>query len=183
MREISQAAGQGNKSVVAYHFGSRSDLVLAVARHHAPDVEQRRVAMMAALGGRGTLAAWLTCTVKPITDHLAALGSPSWYARFLAGAISDPKLREVVFEDALSSPAMRALFAEVNARLPALPAAVFEARGVMSQHLIVNTCADYERALQARTRTPFRSWQALCDATMDALLGLWLAPVSGPTRC
>lgn len=176
-REIGKAAGQSNKSAVAYHFGTRSDLVLAIARHHGPDVEQRREAMMAALPKSGTLADWLTCIVKPITDHLASLGKPTWYARFLACATTDPTLREVVFTDALNAASMRTMLEEVNARLPAMPPDVFEARGFMSQHLIVNACADFERALQAGKGTPFTSWQGVCDLVVDALLGLWMAPV------
>lgn len=178
-REIGKAAGQSNKSVVAYHFGSRADLVLAIARHHAPDIEQRREAMMAALSKGGTLGDWLACSVKPITDHLESLGSPTWYARWLACCTTDPALRAVVFEEALTSASMRLMLDEMNQRLPALPADVLEARGFMSQHLIVNACADYERALHARAHTPYGSWQGLCAVTVDALLGLWRAPVRG----
>lgn len=176
-REIGKAAGQSNKSVVAYHFGTRDELVLAIARTHAPDIERRREAMMAAMPATSELADWLACIVKPITDHLASLGRPTWYARFLVCALADPRLRELVFDDAITSPSMRTMLHEVNRRLPALPPDVFEARGLMSQHLIVNTCADYERALQARTRAPWASWQAVCDTTVDALLGMWCAEV------
>jgi AcrR family transcriptional regulator len=176
-REIGKAAGQSNKSVVAYHFGTRTDLVLAVLRHHAPDLEQRREVLMAALSNGGSLGDWLTCIVRPITGHLEALGRPSWYARFLACTTTDPALRSVVFQEALSSAPMRLMLEEVTRRLPALPPDVLEARGFMSQHLIVNTCADYERALHARAPTPFKSWQHVCAMTVDALLGLWEAPV------
>jgi AcrR family transcriptional regulator len=181
-REIGKAAGQSNKSAVGYHFGTKSDLVLAIARHHGPDVERRREVMMAALPAKASLADWLTCIVKPITDHLASLGRPTWYARFLACSTTDPALREVVFTDALSAASMRTMLAEVNRRLPALPPAVFEARGFMSQHLIVNACADHERALQAGRHTPFASWQGVCEVTVDALVGLWRAPVRRPGR-
>ncbi|MDP1827464.1 MAG: TetR family transcriptional regulator [Archangium sp.] len=176
-REIGKAAGQSNKSVVAYHFGSKADLVLAITRHHAPDIEQRRAAMVATLSNGGSLGDWLTCIVKPITGHLESLGRPTWYARFLAGATTDPALRSVVFQEALTSAPMRLMLDEVNKRLPALPPDVLEARGFMSQHLIVNACADYERALHARAPTPYSSWPGLCAVTVDALLGLWRAPV------
>ena len=111
---------------------------------------------------------------------MASLGPPTRYARFLACSTTDPALREVVFQDALSEASMRTMLDEVNQRLPALPPRVFEARGFMSQHLIVNACADHERALQAGRRTPFASWQGVCDTTVDALVGLWRAPVRRP---
>jgi AcrR family transcriptional regulator len=177
-REIGKAAGQSNKSVVAYHFGTKDNLVLAIARHHAPDIERRREAMMAVLPSSSSLIDWLGCIVKPITDHLASLGKPTWYARFLACCMTDPALRDVVFADAITSPSMRTMLDEVNRRLPALPPPIFEARGFMSQHLIVNACADYERALHRGAHSPFSSWTALGATTIDALVGLWGAPVS-----
>lgn len=133
--------------------------------------------MLAALTEASTLGDWLTCIVKPITDHLVSLGAPSWYARFLAGCMASPSLRKVIFEDAITSPSMINMLLEVNRRLPDLPGDVFEARGFMTQHLIAHTRADHERALQAKTGTPYASWQLMCAAIIDALLGLWSAPV------
>lgn len=179
MREVAKAAGQANKSAVAYHFGTRDDLVLAIARHHDPDIEQRRVAMVAALPqSRGSFDAWLACLVKPITDHLAGLGKPTCYARFLACCMADPRLRNLIFTDAVTSPSMRSLIDQVNARLLTLPADVLEARGSMCQHVIVHTCADYERALEGELHSPHESWQGVCDAIVDVLVGLWSAPVT-----
>lgn len=173
-RTIGAAAKQANKSVVAYHFGSRDELVLAIARHHDADVDARRKQMMVELGERGALADWLRCIVIPITDHLASLTAPT-YARFLVGCMADIRLRQLVFEDAAAQTSTQRLFAQVNARLPSLPPEVFEARGFMTQHLIVNICADYERSLQSKTRSPYRTWQDVCGAIVDALVGLWRA--------
>ncbi len=177
IRQIGEAAGQGNKSAIAYHFGTKTDLVLAIAHRHAPDIEGRRARMLEAVAGSEDLAAWLSCLVKPITDHLASLGSPTYYARFIAHCVSDPSLRQVVSDDAIASETMRAAVEEIVARLPVLPHEVFEARGDMTQYVIVHTCADRERALQESTHTPHASWEATCDAMVDALLGLWRAPV------
>ncbi len=176
-RDIGLAAGQSNKSAVSYHFGTRHDLALAICRYHDLDIVHRREARLQSLSGRGSLLDWLGGIVRPITAHLDALGSPSWYARFLAACVGDPMLREVVFADAIAQQSMKTLFAEVNQRLPDLPPAVFEARGAMTQQLIVSTCAAHERALQTRSATPFSSWHDLAEVTLDALVGLWRAPV------
>jgi AcrR family transcriptional regulator len=181
-RDIGKAAGQSNTSAVAYHFGSRAELVLAIVRHHDLDIVQRREAMMQAVSKQGSLIDWLECTVRPITAHLASQGTPSWYARFLAGCISDPSLREVLVADSITQTSMQTLLTEVNQRLPALPASVFEARGAMTQHLIVSTCANHERALQLGAPTPYSSWEDLCHVTIDALVGLWRAPVRAHSR-
>src|SRR5688572_15960034 len=91
-RQIGEAAGQANNSVVAYHFGTRSELVLAIARRHSPDIERRREEALAQLGRSPGLREWLVCVVRPMTEHLDSLGVPGWYARFLAQAVTDPAL-------------------------------------------------------------------------------------------
>ena len=37
-RQVSEAAGQGNNTAVGYHFGTKADLVRAIARKHAAPV-------------------------------------------------------------------------------------------------------------------------------------------------
>lgn len=41
-RQISEAAGQGNNAAVSYHFGTKVDLVRAIARRHAEGIEVGR---------------------------------------------------------------------------------------------------------------------------------------------
>ena len=45
---------------------------------------------------------WVACLVRPLTDHLADLGNPTWYARFAAQAMTDPAYHSIVVKDALS---------------------------------------------------------------------------------
>jgi AcrR family transcriptional regulator len=176
-RQIGEAAGQANNSVVGYHFGTKADLVLAVVRRHAPDIEQRRAAMLEGLARPRDLGGWLECVVKPITDHLDSLGTPSWYARFLAQTATDPALRRVVFDETIASPSMHATIEGVIRLLPVLPPKIHEERGDMTRHIIVHTCAERERALQASTPTPHETWDDAAFGMVDALLGLWRAPV------
>jgi hypothetical protein len=42
------------------------------------------------LGDSTDLRDWIACLVWPVTAHLAALGTPSWFARFLAQVMADP---------------------------------------------------------------------------------------------
>jgi hypothetical protein len=133
--------------------------------------------MLEKLGASSELRDWLTCVVKPITDHLDSLGVPSWYARFLAQAVTDPALREVVYQDSLASPSMRRTILGLNRLLPVLPREVVAERGDMTRHLIVHTCAERERSLQNREPTPRASWDEAAFGMVDALHGLWRAPV------
>lgn len=175
-RQVSEAGGQANNSAVAYHFGSKADLVLAVVRRHAPDIEQRRAEMLVAIRGSSDLRDWLGCLVQPTTEHLASLGSPSWYARFIAQATTDPAFCRLVIDEAVASAPMQEIVAGLTRLLPVLPVEVQEERNEMSRHLIVHTCAERERALQEGTPTPRATWEAAAVGLVDALVGLWRAP-------
>ena len=106
-RQIGEAAGQGNNSVVGYHFGGRSELVLAILRRHAVAVEQLRADLLARVGPGSALHDWVGCLVRPLPAHLAELGEQSWHARFLAQASNEPTLRAVIRADAKASPSLR----------------------------------------------------------------------------
>src|SRR5882762_8335795 len=102
-RQISLAAGQGNNAAVNYHFGTKAELVRAVSRRHAEQIEVDRVRMMDAIGDSTELRDWVACAVRPVTEHLEDLGTPSWYARFIAQVTSDPALRADMLEVYLTS--------------------------------------------------------------------------------
>lgn len=180
-RQIAEAAGQANNFAVGYHFGSKADLVLAIVRRHVPAIEQRRAGMLTVIEGSHALRDWLACLVLPNTEHLAALGNPSWYARFIAQATTDPALRQLVIDETVASGAMRAVTERLMRLLPVLPADVVAERGDMSRQLIVHTCAERERALHEGAATPRASWDAAAVGLIDALVGLWQAPVT-PTN-
>jgi AcrR family transcriptional regulator len=180
-RQVSEAAGQANNFAVGYHFGTKADLVLAIVRRHAPAIEQRRVEMLAAIKGSSDLRDWIGCLVRPLTEHLASLGSPSWYARFIAQATTDPAFRQIVVDETVASTSMQETIEGVTRLVPVLPEEVRAERGDMSRQLIVHTCAERERALQAGTATPRATWGAAAVGLVDALVGLWRAPFT-PTN-
>ena len=91
----------------------------------------------------------MACLVRPLTDHLAALGNPTWYARFAAQAMTDPAYHNIVVKDALSSPSLVQVIDGINRCLPDLPVDVRFERNIMARNLLMHTCADLERALAA----------------------------------
>jgi AcrR family transcriptional regulator len=182
-RQIGEAAGQGNNSVVSYHFGTKADLALAIVRSHAPDIEKRRLERLARLAVPVDLGAWLRIVVEPITEHLDALGPPTWYARFVAQASSNPVLGPLLYDETLAAPSMRAPFESVQQLLRGLPNEVFEERTNMTRYIVVNTCAERERALDLGIATPRATWADAASGIVDALVGLWEAPVGRtPTK-
>ncbi|WP_241831679.1 TetR/AcrR family transcriptional regulator [Parafrankia soli] len=177
-RQVSEAAGQSNNAVVSYHFGTKADLVRAIARRHADQMEQVRVTLVAEAAGSTDLRDWVACLVRPSTEHLAALGSPTWYARFRAQVVSDPALRRITVEESLKSASLRLLLVGLNQCLPDLSADIRAVRWVMARHLITQMCVERERALAEGTPTLEPSWDALAASLIDAIVGLWQAPVT-----
>jgi AcrR family transcriptional regulator len=179
-RQVSEAAGQGNNTAVGYHFGTKTDLVRAIVRKHAEHVEQLRVRMLAEMGDSSDVRDWVACLVRPATEHLDALGNPpTWFARFGAQLMTDPTLREIMVEESMTSPALLRILDGLNRCLPELPYQVRAERFDMARQLIVHTMAERERALAEGTDTPRPSWHDAATGLVDAIVGMWLAPVTG----
>jgi AcrR family transcriptional regulator len=176
-RQISEAAGQRNNAAACYHFGSRVDLLRAIEGRHREPIERLRAQMVADVGDSTELRHWVSTLVCPLTDHLAALGIPSWYARFAAQAMADPAYRHVVTKDALMSPMLARTVDGINRCLPDLPKRVRSERIVMASNLLMHTCAEHEGALAEHGPRSRSSWPVAGEGLIDAIVGLWWAPV------
>lgn len=177
-RQISEAAGQGNSAAVGYHFGTKADLVRAIARNHAEEMERLRVCMVADVVGSTDVRDWVGCLVRPFTRHLEAQAGSTWYARFRAQVMADPALYRITVEESLPSPSLRLLVDGVNRCLADLPATVRQERWAMARHLIVHMCVERERALAEGAATLQPTWDDLATSLIDAIAGLWQAPVT-----
>ena len=177
-RQISDAAGQGNTAAVGYHFGTKTDLVRAIIRKHSARIDLLRARMVAEAEGSSDVRAWIGCLVRPNMEHLATLGSPTWFARFSAQVMTDPALRDIMAEEALGSPSLVQTIDGLNRCLPALPAEVRAERGDMARQLMVHMSAERERALADGTPTPRATWHDTATGLTDAITGLWLAPIT-----
>ncbi|WP_442876049.1 TetR/AcrR family transcriptional regulator [Amycolatopsis sp. NBC_01480] len=180
-RQISEAAGQGNNAAVGYHFGTKADLVRAIAHKHSGPIERRRARMADALDGSAPVRDWLACLVRPVTDHLDALPAPTWFARFGAQVMTDPALRVIMVEESLGAPAMHRVLRGLKGCLPELPPQVWAERAGMTRQLMVHMWAERERALAEGAPTVRGSWPDAGTGLINALAGLWLAP-STPAR-
>ncbi|MEU8972122.1 TetR family transcriptional regulator [Streptomyces monashensis] len=181
-RQISEAAGQGNNAAVGYHFGSKAGLIRTMLGRSAEPVEQIRERLLVEIAGSDDVRDWVGCLVRPVTEYLASLGTPSWYARFAAQVMTDPVLRAVVSEAAVDRPPLRRALHELGRCLPELPRLARHERGDMARLLIVHTCAERERALAERAGALHPSWQHLATSLTDAITGLLLAPVTPRPR-
>jgi len=181
-RQVSEAAGQGNNTAVGYHFGTKADLVRAIARRHSAPIEEIRQRMLAEIEASTDVRDWISCLIHPVAEHLAATGSPTWFARFGAQIMTEPSLRPIMIEESLSSPSLVRIVEGVRRCLPDLPDEVRAERSDMARQLLVHMVAERERALAEGTPTPRSTWGAAADGIVDALVGLWLAPVTAHQR-
>lgn len=177
-RQISEAAGQGNNTAVGYHFGARADLVRAIARKHSARVEELRRHALADVGADAGLREWVRCLVHPATEYLATAGPPTWFARFTAQVMTVPSLRAVVAAETLASPSLARTVDGLVRCLPELPPDVQAERSDMTRQLLIHTMAERERALAEGGVTSRSSWREAATGLTDALVGLWLAPVT-----
>jgi len=181
-RQVGEAAGQGNNTAVGYHFGAKADLVRAIVRKHSAQTERIRERLLARHGTSTDLRDWVACLVRPLPEHLAALGAPTWYARFAVQVMTDPVLSDIVVDDALTTPALVRTVDGLNRCLPALPPAVRLERGAMARILLMHTCAEHERALADGSPTARATWQETASGLTDAIVGLLLTPVTPVPR-
>jgi AcrR family transcriptional regulator len=177
-RQVSEAAGQSNNFAVGYHFGSKDDLLVAIVRRHSESIERRRTDLLAEITGSPDLRDWVSCLVRPMSEHLASLASPTWYARFIAQVMTHPSFRELVVNETLSTRSMQQTIEGMFRLVPRLPEEVRQERSNMSRLMIVHMCAERERALHEGTAMPRSTWESTAAGLVDALVGLWLAPVS-----
>ncbi|MET7453021.1 TetR family transcriptional regulator [Streptomyces sp. NPDC005574] len=178
-RQVSEAAGQGNNAAVGYHFGTKADLVRAIVRKHVVRIEEIRARLLADVGDCDELRDWVNCVVRPLPEHLGALGSPTWYARFCAQVMTDPALRQIMVEESLAAPTLRQAIEGMHRCLPEVPAEIRAERGELARHLIVHMAAERERALAQGVPTPRATWDEAATGLVDAIVGLWRAPVTG----
>ncbi|NEA32515.1 TetR family transcriptional regulator [Streptomyces sp. SID13031] len=178
-RQISEAAGQGNNAAVGYHFGTKTDLVRAIVRRHTEQIERLRARMLAGLPAEPELRDWLNCLIRPQTEHLAETGPPTWFARFGAQVMTDPGLRRIMVEESLSSPSLQQSIDGLKLSLPALPPEVRRERSDMARLLMVHLLAEYERGVAEGTPVLRATWDDTATGLIDALAGLWTAPVTG----
>jgi AcrR family transcriptional regulator len=182
-RQISEAAGQGNNAAVGYHFGAKSDLIRAIVQRHDGEIERGRRLMADELGAQEAgVRGWVECLVRPLTDHLAAVGRPSWYARFSLQMHTDPALREIVTDEILAAPSLGRVVRGLQAALSELPEQVRRERFAMVRSLIMHTCADRERALAGSQQPPKPAWEQTATLLIDAITGLLQAPVSAEVK-
>ncbi|GAB89919.1 putative TetR family transcriptional regulator [Gordonia rhizosphera NBRC 16068] len=174
-RQISEAAGQGNNYAVGYHFGTKTELVRAILHHHSVRLDEIRARITAEVGEEADIRDWLRCLIQPQVEYLGTLRRPSHFARFCVQVASEPTMANLLYEEAFASEAISRILDGFYGALPGLPAGAVEVRDLITRNSIIVTLADLERALNGEEAP---DWRALCEAMIDAMVGMWSAPAS-----
>lgn len=173
-RQIVEAAGQANNSALSYHVGTRDDLIRAIVASHNGPIARRAEQMVEANQGSTEPRAHVACLVLPYTEHLAELGTPSWFARLNAQLSADPGYGRGALWDPPTTELFRATIGSLKAYASELPPAVAAIRRETIRLAVVHTCAEQERAA-AETGTP-ADWALVGNALTDIVTALLLAP-------
>jgi AcrR family transcriptional regulator len=179
-RQIVVAARQGNNAAVAYHFGTKADVARAIEDKHGDHIEALRARMIAGIGPSPVLRDWVACLVQPLTEHLGALGKPSWYARFAAQVMADPTHQRIIVKNGFESPTLGHIVRELGRALPLLPVEVLAERRIMMRAMLMHTCAEFERAVAEGKPYPWPDWPAAARSLIDGIVALLQGPVSTP---
>ena len=168
LREVQLRAGHRNNSAAAYHFGSRHGLLCALADRRLGPIDAVRRARLDELDatGRGDdLRSLVEVLVLPQAGAIGAGAGTRW-ARFLAQAIADPLLSELVLQRDTAG-----TYREVLGRLQASlgrtlphPLPTLRVNHVVS--LTIHRLADWEGGRSIATRA------ALAQDLVDVSVGL-----------
>ena len=177
LRHIGVAAGNGNHSVVQYHFGSKNQLVRAIVEYRLSHLdEQRRI--LTALRRPGDLRSAVECYVLPILEQGEQEGNH--YLSFVAMLQQHPDSRmcEGISKDLQVS--TRAFRHHIERQLSDIPEPLRSHRIRAGIALSVLVSADRERTQAAGLNVlPFA---AQVTDLFDSLVRFLGAPVSAATR-
>lgn len=175
LREIQEAAGQANTSVIRYHFGSRDGLIRALITHRQSRLGALRQQMLAQMRAQGKEAdpravVWLI--VRPMADSIQA---GEMFAPFLARLAEDPRAKSDLWPDHVDDDWTQDKLEQlVEAALQDIPPRVRRGRTFQLYISVINVLAESARS--------GRLGEAQLHNYVDGWVGLLTAPVSYETR-
>ena len=177
LRQIGAAAGNGNHSVVQYHFGSRDQLVRAIFEYRLTHLDDRRRMLMARRPPEDLRSA-VECYVLPILEQGEQEGSH--YLSFVAmlQQSADQAMFEATPEHLQAS--TQAFRGQISDLLTEIPEPLRSHRISEAIAFSVHASARRERAQAAGLSVlPFALH---VTDLLDALVGFLAAPVSAASR-
>lgn len=174
VREIQEAAGQSNASVVAYHFGSKTGLVHALIGWRNAGLDGRRTAQLeemydAQLDGDPRTVVWLL--VRPLVDSIR---DGEMYVPFLARLAENPRANTEYWPPDLADWSQESMQEMVGAALVDMPERLRRGRTVQLYNSVLNLLGEQARAGHHISETQLHNY-------VDGWVGLLTASVSEAT--
>lgn len=180
MKEIGAAIGSRNKVVVAYHFGTKDDLIDAIYAERLPRIEARRAHLLAELrkhGREDDLAGLLDALWRPLAEITNGANVHS-YALFLGEMLRDSfeRTRAIIHS---VSPATRHLVDRINPQLPRQDQPLRDLRWQLASRLILDAIRflDEGAAVDADEAT----FNAIFEDGVAMAMAALTAPVRHPS--
>lgn len=176
LKEIQQAAGQSNTSVIRYHFGSREGLIRALIAYRQASLGADRQEMLTTMREQGKEAdpravVWLL--VRPLANSIAA---GQMFAPFLARLMEDPRARNDYWPDHVDDEWTQEKLEElVDAALQDLPERIRRGRTFQLYVSLINVLAAAARSGHGLSEAQLHNY-------VDTWVGMLTAPVSYETR-
>jgi AcrR family transcriptional regulator len=176
LREIQEAAGQSNTSVIRYHFGSREGLIRALIAFRLDTLGSERQEVLARMRAEGKEAdpravVWLL--VRPLANSIKA---GEMFVPFLARLIEDPRARLDYWPDHVDDDWTQERVEELIATaLQDLPDRVRRGRTFQLYISLLNVLAESARSGQGTSEAQLHNY-------VDGWVGMLTAPVSYETR-
>jgi AcrR family transcriptional regulator len=176
LKEIQQAAGQSNSSVIRYHFGSRDGLIRALVSYRQASLGTDRREMLAAMRDQGKEAdpravVWLL--VRPLANSIAA---GEMFVPFLARLSEDPRARSDYWPEHVDDEWTQERLEElVDAALQDLPERIRRGRTFQLYISLINVLAASARSGHGLSEAQLHNY-------VDTWVGMLTAPVSYETR-
>lgn len=184
IREIVTAAGQKNESALQYHFKNLAGLVEAIQRQRALETQARRTAMLDELLGRPAPPSLRDLCSLMIRPPFELARSNAGFRRYIKAfghqlAITESSAFSRVSHYGGGGSSGQQLGLLIRQALPHLDDTAYQLR----MEAAVRLCAA-SMYHQARQRNAFRGDAAelFANSLIDALVGLFSAPVSPETR-
>jgi AcrR family transcriptional regulator len=176
LRQIAATVGNGNHSVVQYHFGSKASLVEAILEYRMPPICERQ-RLLRARQGPGDLRSCVESYVLPILEQGEQPGSN--YLTFVA-MLQQSSDRHLLDRSPEPYRAITDAFRrELNELLHEIPEPLRSQRVSLALAFTVHASADRERQLDSGMKV--LSFGTYVANLLDALVGFLIAPVSPQT--
>jgi AcrR family transcriptional regulator len=176
LRQITEAAGQANNSIIHYYFGSKQGLVQAVHDMRAPVLEAARRGHLDRIGakGSGTLRQYVEALHMSVIEALSKTDRLN-YAKFVLRLLPLGKTSHPYFRSIALSTATEEIISGIQAQCPRVSPEITMIRLRMATNLFLNLIIDFPRVMR-NTGKPFASEEAYWQDCFQILIAMFQCP-------